>query len=644
MKQFIYSFNEGSKEMRNLLGNKGANIAEMMQIGLPVPFGFTITTKACSKFYENGCELTTEMEEEIFEKITELEDVTGKTFGGGENPLLVSVRTDAAVSMPGLAETILNLGINDETAEALCKIAGDRSFAEDIYQRFKQMYRKTVGCPEEEAVPQDVRQQLVCAVKAAFLSWESEEAKVYRAKLASEPSETEGVAVNIQAMVFGNLGENSAVGMATTRNCETGEKELSGSFVVKTQGKDITDSKEMKDISKLTDNFPKAYESLIKISGILEKHYKDVQNMEFTIENNKLYMLQTSTADRTAEAALKIAVDMVSEEIIMPKTAILRQDANNMEGLVSQIRQGQGEKITALKENYRVLMDWVDDVRELKVRVNVDSEEQARNALELGAEGIGLCRSENMICESGEMLETFKQNQRSEFERIYRVMGEKPVTIRLLDLPVTLPEITEIQTEAIIEAALAVGKETENNIEIEILVPMVSTLEEFKRVKKRVEKAAMRCTQNVEHKPEILVGTMIETPRAALIADKIAAECDFFSFGTNDLTQMVFGLSRDEEATDVIEDYIANGILKENPFRTLDVDGVGRLVEFAASMGRHTKPKLKLGICGEQASDARSIEFCHKIGMNYLSCQPAKVPAAKLAAAQAAVRNEVKEI
>lgn len=644
MKQFIYSFNEGSKEMRNLLGNKGANIAEMMQIGLPVPFGFTITAKACSKFYENGCQLTEEMEEEIFEKIAELEDVTGKTFGAGENPLLVAVRTGAAVSMPGLAETILNLGINDETAEALCKRTGDKAFAEDTYGRFRQMYRKTVGCPEEEAVPQDVRQQLICAVKAAFLSWESEEAKAYRARYVYEPSDIEGVAVNIQAMVFGNLGNHSAVGMAATRDCETGEKELSGSFAAKTQGKDIANAKDRKDISRLTESFPKAYESLIKISGILEKHYKDAQNMEFTIENSKLYMLQTSTAERTPEAALKIAVDMVSEEIIAPKTAILRQNADNMEELVAQIRQGKGEKTAELKENYRILMDWVDDVRELKVRVNADNEEQARNAMELGAEGIGLCRTENMICESGEVLETFKANQRSEFERIYRIMGEKPVTIRLLDIPVTLPEITEIQTEAIIEAALAVGEETEKDMEIEILVPMVSTLEEFKRVKRRVEKAVLRCTQNAEHKPEILLGTMIETPRAALIADKIAAECDFFSFGTNDLTQMVFGLSRDEEAASVIDDYIANGILKENPFKTLDIDGVGRLVEFAASMGKHAKAKLKLGICGEQAADVKSIEFCHKIGMNYLSCAPAKVPAAKLAAAQAAVRNEVKEI
>lgn len=644
MKQFIYSFNEGSKEMRNLLGNKGANIAEMMQIGLPVPFGFTITTKACSKFYENGCELTVEMEEEIFEKIAELEDVTGKTFGGGENPLLVSVRTDAAIPMPGLAETILNLGINDETAEALCKIAGDRSFAEDTYQRFKQMFRKTVGSPETEAVPQDARQQLICAIKAAFLSWESEEAKAYRAKHVSDTAETEGVAVNIQAMVFGNLGDNSAVGMAATRNCKTGEKELTGSFAAKTQGKDIIGSKELKDVSKLAENFPKAYESLIKISGILEKHYKDAQNMEFTIENSKLYMLQTSNADRTAEAALKIAVDMVSEEIITPKTAILRQDADSMEDLVSQIRQGQGEEIAELKENYRILMEWVDDVRELKVRVNADSEEQARNALELGAEGIGLCRTENMISESGELLETFKEDQRREFEKIYRAMGDKPVTIRLLDLPVTLPEITEIQTEAIIDAAVTVGKEIERDIQIEILVPMVSTIEEFKRVKRTVENAARKCTPEAEKKPELLIGTMIETPRAALIADKIAAECDFFSFGTNDLTQMVFGLSRDEEATSVIEDYVNNGILKENPFKTLDLDGVGRLVELAASMGKHTKSKLKLGICGEQASDVKTIEFCHKIGMNYLSCQPAKVPAAKLAAAQAAVRNEVKEI
>ncbi len=661
MKQFVYSFNEGSKEMRNLLGNKGANLAEMMQTGLPVPFGFTVTSKACAEFYENGCRITEEMENEIFDKIAELEDVTGKTFGRGENPLLVSVRTSAAGFMPGLTKTVLNVGINDETAEALCRLTGNREFADDTYRRFKAMYAEIVGCGEE-GTPQDARVQLLSAVRAAFLSWNSEEAQNYRRHHDFDPEAVQGVAVSIQAMVFGNLGSTSAVGVAATRCCETGEKKLTGTFTVSTQGKDAEAGNVPQDISMLADDFPKVYEAIQKISGILERHYKDVQTMEFTIENNKLYMLQTSTADRTPEAALKIAVDMVSEELITQKTAILRQDAEKMEQLVFGKKDGAKASESEVEAYYATLMEWVDDVRELRVRVNADSAGQAAEAAELGAEGIGLCRTENMLYNDGkmpmlkemlltqdaakrkEMLQELKEEQKRSFEQLYRIMGEKSVTIRLLDLPVTLPEITEMQTEAIIEAALKVSEETESDIKIEILVPMISTIEELRRVKKTIGEAAKACTANSDKKPDILIGTMIETPRAALIADKIAAECDFFSFGTNDLTQMVFGLSREAEASGVIENYVENGILSEDPFKTLDTDGVGRLVELAASIGKHTKQRLKLGICGDQASDSRSIDFCHRIGINYLSCPPGKVPAAKLAAAQAAVRNEGKEI
>lgn len=661
MKQFVYSFNEGSKEMRNLLGNKGANLAEMMQTGLPVPFGFTVTSKACAEFYENGCRITEEMENEIFDKIAELEDVTGKTFGRGENPLLVSVRTSAAGFMPGLTKTVLNVGINDETAEALCRLTGNREFADDTYRRFKAMYAEIVGCGEE-GTPQDARVQLLSAVRAAFLSWNSEEAQNYRRHHDFDPEAVQGVAVSIQAMVFGNLGSTSAVGVAATRCCETGEKKLTGTFTVSTQGKDAEAGNVPQDISMLADDFPKVYKAIQKISGILERHYKDVQTMEFTIENNKLYMLQTSTADRTPEAALKIAVDMVSEELITQKTAILRQDAEKMEQLVFGKKDGAKASESEVEAYYATLMEWVDDVRELRVRVNADSAGQAAEAAELGAEGIGLCRTENMLYNDGkmpmlkemlltqdaakrkEMIQELKEEQKRSFEQLYRIMGEKSVTIRLLDLPVTLPEITEMQTEAIIEAALKVSEETESDIKIEILVPMISTIEELRRVKKTIGEAAKACTANSDKKPDILIGTMIETPRAALIADKIAAECDFFSFGTNDLTQMVFGLSREAEASGVIENYVENGILSEDPFKTLDTDGVGRLVELAASIGKHTKQRLKLGICGDQASDSRSIDFCHRIGINYLSCPPGKVPAAKLAAAQAAVRNEGKEI
>ncbi len=695
--------------MRSLLGTKGANLAELMQIGLPVPFGFTVTTEACEAFYENGRKLTEEIEAEICEKIAELETVTGKTFGGGENPLLVSVRTGAAVSVPGLAETILNVGMNDDTFEALCRLTGNREFAEDTYCRFKKMYRDIVTCGESETAPQDARQQLLCAVKNAFLSWNSEEVRGYLKKHNIGPEEARGVAVSVQAMAFGNLGNESAVGVAATRNCKTGEKKLTGSFTVKAQGRAVQKGEKIKDIANLLEDFPKVYESLGKIAEILEHHHKDVQTVEFTVENNKLNIIQAYTAERTPAAAMKIATDMVSEGLITPKTAILRQNAEDMQELVAEIRKArQGSEAGALAEipiarpaaeteaaakpaapaglsaekgltaeteapsepaaeselerSYKALMEWADEVRELKIRVNADSEADAAEAVLLGAEGIGLCRTENMISASGkmpqlqeillteasekrrDMLHSLKIEQRSAFEKLYRAMGEMPVTIRLLDIPVTMPEITKMQTEAVLEAALKVGRETEREMEIELLVPMISTLEEFRRVKNTITEALKSCTGDSDKKPNVLIGVMIETPRAALIADKIAAECDFFSFGTNDLTQMVFGISRKDATSEVVENYVEKGILRENPFETLDIDGVGRLMKFAATAGKHTKPRLKLAICGEQASDARSIDFCHQIGMNYISCTLERVPAAKLAAAQAAVRSEVREI
>ncbi len=688
MKKFVYSFNEGSKEMRSLLGTKGANLAELMQIGLPVPFGFTVTTEACEAFYENGRKLTEELEREIFEKIAELETVTGKTFGGGENPLLVSVRTGAAVSVPGLAETILNVGMNAEIFESLCRLTGNREFAEDTYHRFKEMYGDIVTCGENETAPQDARQQLLCAVKNAFLSWNSEEVRGYLKKHEIGSEEAQGVAVSVQAMAFGNLGNESAVGIAATRDCKTGAKKLTGSFTVKTQGRAAQRGERVKDIAKLSEDFPKVYESLTKISEILEHHHKDVQTVEFTVENKKLNIIQAYTADRTPAAALKIAADMVSEGLISRKTAILRQNVEDMQGLVVEIRKAKQDREAGvlaespiaepaaetepeaeaavaaenqLERSYKALMEWVDETRELKIRVNADSEADAAEAVLLGAEGIGLCRTENMFLTGGklpqlqeilltenpekrrEMLHSLKIEQRSGFEKLYRAMGEMPVTIRLLDIPVTMPEITKMQTEAIVEAAQRVGRETEREIEIELLVPMISTLEEFRRVKSTVTEAIKSCGCDADKKPNVLLGVMIETPRAALIADKIAAECDFFSFGTNDLTQMVFGISRNDATSEIIGKYVEDGILRENPFKTLDIDGVGRLMKFAVTAGKHAKPRLKLAICGEQASDARSIEFCHQIGMNYISCPPSRVPAAKLAAAQAAVRNEVRE-
>lgn len=646
MKQFVYSFNEGSGEMRGLLGTKGAALAEMMQSGLPVPFGFTVTTEACRHYFENGRVLPAEIAEEIFNKMAELEGVTGKVFGGEENPLFVSVRTGAAAEMPGLAETILNLGMNAET-------------------------------------PGDAKEQLLEAICDSFDSWENSKASEYRRKNrffdAENAEEENGAAVSVQAMVFGNLGEDSAVGIVSTRECSGGEKKLSGKFLTNAQGNEFSQRMdEAEDIALMMEHFPKAYENLVKITGILERHFKDVQTVEFTIESNKLYILLTKTAKRTPAAALKMAVDMTNEEIITEKEAILRLRTEDLQELL-QMRKGRCalDDAPELRAYFSKLMEWADEVRELKVRANADDAKQTQQALDFGAEGIGLCRTENMFFDEEKMLMVrrmllsedeeerrsinaqLKAIQKENFKEIYRIMGERPVTIRLLDLPINdilpmeeenpmlgnrgcrlelaMPKIAEAQTEAIIEAALEVRDEIETEIIPEILIPMVSTMEELRMVKTVVKAAAESCIKESGEEMEYLIGTMIETPRAALTADKIAQESDFFSFGTNDLTQMVYGLSREDTGM-IIETYVEKGVLHENPFRTLDLDGVGRLMELAAVTGKRAHPRMKLGICGEQASDPRSIEFCHKIGMNYLSCAPVKVPTTKLAAAQAAVK------
>lgn len=647
MKQFVYSFNEGSGEMRSLLGTKGAALAEMMQSGLPVPFGFTVTTEACRRYFENGRVLPAEIAEEIFNKMAELEDVTGKVFGEKKNPLFVSVRTGASAPMPGLAETILNLGMNAET-------------------------------------PEEAKEQLLEAICDSFDSWKSSKAFEYRKKGRffwenDSDSEENGAAVSVQRMVFGNLNEDSAVGIVSTRECANGGNRLSGKFLTNAQGNELTQrTEEVQDISHMTEHFPKSYETLIKITGILEKHFKDVQTVQFTIEDSKLYILLTETAERTPAAALKMAVDMTNEEIITEKEAILRLQTEDLQELL-RMRKGRCalDDDPELRAYFSKLMEWADEVRELKVRANADDAKQTQQALDFGAEGIGLCRTENMFFDGEKMLMVrrmllsedeeecrsinaqLKEMQKENFKGIYRIMGERPVTIRLLDLPINdilpmeeenpmlgnrgcrlelaMPKIAEAQTEAVIEAALEVRSEIGADIVPEILIPMVSTLEELRMVKTVVKAAAESCIKASGEKMEYLIGTMIETPRAALTADKIAQESDFFSFGTNDLTQMVYGLSREDMGM-IIETYVEKGVLHENPFRTLDLDGVGRLVELAAVTGKRAYPRLKLGICGEQASDSRSIEFCHKIGMNYLSCAPIKVPTTKLAAAQAAVK------
>ena len=872
MKKYVYSFNEGSKEMKDLLGGKGANLAEMTRIGLPVPFGFTITTEACNRYYEEKCTVADDVVEAVYEKIEELENVTGKKFGSEDNPLLVSVRSGSVVSMPGMMDTILNLGLNDASVEGLAALTENRRFAMDSYRRFIQMFGDVVlnipkaefdsvfdgrkreknvkydvdlSAEDLEAIisgyreivkkytgkdfPQEPREQLIDAVKAVFRSWNNDRAVLYR-ELNGIPASL-GTAVNVQSMVFGNMGDTSGTGVAFTRNPSTGENKIFGEFLVNAQGEDVVSGvRTPLDIDKMAEAFPDCYKGFMKISELLEKHYKDVQDMEFTIERNKLYMLQTRNGKRTAQAAVKIAVDMVEEGLIDKKTAITRlapeqidqllhpafdaaelaasapvatglpaspgaacgqvfftaqaaaeaaaqgrkvllvreetspEDLAGMvaaEGILTarggmtshaavvargmgkccvagcaDIRVSETEKIITLPDDTTVsegeyisidgstgsvykgmlktveseitgdfarLMSWADEIRELKVRANADNPKDAAQALAFGAEGIGLCRTEHMFFEEEripairrmiladtheertEALKVLKPFQQSDFKEIFKVMGERPVTIRLLDPPlheflpqdkddienlagimgvsyeklaakvnelhelnpmlgnrgcrlaVTHPEIAVMQTEAIIDAAIEVSCEEGVDIIPEIMIPLIGSKAELAAVKKVVVETADRCISYAGVEMSYLVGTMIETPRAALAAGSIAAEAEFFSFGTNDLTQMTFGFSRDDTGK-LIEEYVRQGIMEDDPFQTLDVEGVGKLMEMAVSLGRQTRPNLKLGICGEHGGDPRTIEFCHKTGLNYVSCSPYRVPVARLSAAQAAVK------
>ena len=872
MKKYVYSFNEGDKGMKDLLGGKGANLAEMTKIGLPVPFGFTITTEACNRYYDENRTIADDVVEAVYEKIEELENVTGKKFGSDENPLLVSVRSGAVISMPGMMDTILNLGLNDRSVEGLAALTGNRRFAMDSYRRFIQMFGDVVlgipkaefdrvfdGRKEEKGVkfdvdltaedleaviagykeivmshtgkdfPQDPKEQLLEAVKAVFRSWNNDRAILYR-KLNGIPGDL-GTAVNVQSMVFGNMGDTSGTGVAFTRNPSTGENKIFGEFLVNAQGEDVVAGvRTPLDIDKMAEAFPDCYKGFVKIAELLEKHYKDVQDMEFTVERNKLYMLQTRNGKRTAQAAVKIAVDMVEEGLIDKKTAITRLSPEQIDQLLhpafdaaelaasapvatglaaspgaacgqvcftaqtaaeaaaqgrkvllvreetspedlagmvaaegvltarggmtshaavvargmgkccvagcSEIRVSEAEKKITLPDDtvvsegeyisidgstgrvyrgrirtvepevsgdFATLMSWADEIRELKVRANADNPKDAAQALAFGAEGIGLCRTEHMFFDEEripairrmiladtheakmEALKVLKPFQQGDFKAIFKVMGDRPVTIRLLDPPlheflpqdkedieelaeimgvsfeklnakvaelhelnpmlghrgcrlaVTHPEIAVMQTEAIIDAAIEVSQEDNIDIIPEIMIPLVGSKAEFAAVKKVVVETADRCIRDAGADMEYMVGTMIETPRAALTADAIASEAEFFSFGTNDLTQMTFGFSRDDTGK-LIEEYVNQGIMEYDPFTSLDTEGVGKLVEMAVSMGRQTRPNLKLGICGEHGGDPRTIELCHSIGLNYVSCSPFRVPAARLSAAQAAVK------
>ena len=872
--KIVYSFNEGSKEMKGLLGGKGANLAEMTRIGLPVPFGFTITTEACNKYYEDGRKITQEVVDAIYEKLADLEQVTGKTFGSTENPLLVSVRSGAVISMPGMMDTILNLGLNDDSVEGLAKRTGNRRFAMDSYRRFIQMfgdvvqeiskekfdkifdgqkekrgvkfdveltaedleeviagYKELVKAETGKEFPQDPREQLIEAVKAVFRSWMNDRAILYR-KL-NGISGSLGTAVNVQSMVFGNMGDDSGTGVAFTRSPSTGEKKIFGEFLVNAQGEDVVAGvRTPLNIDEMEKAFPEAYNDFVRIANLLEKHYKDTQDMEFTVEDGKLYMLQTRNGKRTAQAAVKIAVDMVEEGLIDKETAVTRLEPQQIDQLLhpmfeagelkkaKNVAKGlpaspgaasghiyftaeeateaaaKGEKVLLVRAetspedlagmvaaegiltarggmtshaavvargmgkccvagcseakvdeaakaltfdsgasykegdvisidgstgavydgavktvepdvsgDFATLMKWADEIRTLKVRTNADNPRDAKQAVDFGCEGIGLCRTEHMFFEEEripairrmivaetpeerqEALEIIRPFQQGDFKEMYKVLEDRPMTVRLLDPPlheflpqteaeirelantmdmsyeklqdivddlheqnpmlgtrgcrlaVLYPEIAVMQTEAIIGAAIEVKNECGFDIVPEIMIPLVGEVKELNFVKERVVETADRMIAEAGVEMRYMVGTMIEIPRACLTADEIAKEAEFFSFGTNDLTQMTLGFSRDDTGK-LLEYYVDKGIYEDDPFKTLDVNGVGKLIEMSVKLGKQARPNIKLGICGEHGGDPKTIEFCHKVGLTYVSCSPFRVPIARLAAAQAAIRNK----
>ncbi len=871
-KKYVYLFSEGNATMKNLLGGKGANLAEMTSLGFPVPQGFTVSTEACTKYYEDGQVINDEILAQVEVALQKAEDIVGKKFGDIDNPFLVSVRSGSRASMPGMMDTILNLGLNDEVVVGLAKLTKNERFAYDSYRRFIQMFSDVVmdvhkpkfekiiqKMKEERGVdldtdltaddlkdlvqrfkklfkdekgfdfPQDPKQQMIESIKAVFRSWDNPRAIIYR-RMNDIPSDW-GTAVNVQAMVFGNMGDDSGTGVAFTRDPSTGESKLYGEFLMNAQGEDVVAGiRTPQTIDQLKNIMPEVYQQFVEIANKLELHYKDMQDMEFTIEKGKLYMLQTRNGKRTAFAALKIAVDLVAEGMINKEEAILKVDPKQLDALLhptfelkalkaakiiakglpaspgaaagrvyftaedavaafkagndsilvrletspediegmaaakgiltarggmtshaavvargmgtccvagcgdikineeekifvtkdgSKYKEGDyisldgstgnvyGEKLPTVKAeltgDFGTFMSWADEIRTLKVRTNADTPKDAEAAISFGAEGIGLCRTEHMFFEEDripavrEMIvaKTLEQRkkaldkllpmQRGDFEGIFKAMKGFPVTIRLLDPPlheflphneedikalstemgisfeelketvdslqefnpmlghrgcrlaVTYPEIAEMQARAIIEAAINVNSDGMSVIP-EIMIPLVGELKELKYVKDIIVKTANEIIEKSGVKLEYSVGTMIEVPRAALMADEIATEADFFSFGTNDLTQMAFGFSRDD-AGKFLEDYYDKKIFESDPFARLDQNGVGKLVKMAVELGKKTRPDIKLGICGEHGGDPSSVEFCHNAGLNYVSCSPFRVPIARLAAAQAVVNR-----
>ena len=872
--KFVYLFKEGNADMRNLLGGKGANLAEMTNLGLPIPQGFTVTTEACTDYYKNDKTISSEIEEQIYTALHELEKMQGKTFGDVNDPLLVSVRSGARASMPGMMDTILNLGLNDEAVEGFAAKTGNPRFAYDSYRRFIQMYSDVVmevnksffekiidELKEEKGIkydtemtvedlqelvkrfkkvysdhmngaefPQDPKEQLMGAVKAVFRSWDNPRAIVYR-RMNDIPGDW-GTAVNVQAMVFGNMGDTSGTGVAFTRNPSTGEKGIYGEYLINAQGEDVVAGvRTPQPITKLAEDMPEVYEEFMAIAHKLENHYRDMQDMEFTIQEGKLYFLQTRNGKRTAHAAIQIACDLVDEGMITKEEAILRIEAKSLDQLLHPTfdteslkngevigsalpaspgaaagyvvftaeeakvlgKGGKGDRVilvrlettpediegmvaaqgiltvrggmtshaavvargmgtccvsgcgeivineeakeftlggytfhegdyisldgstgkiykgdietkeASVSGNFGRIMAWADEVRTLKVRTNADNPRDTKKALELGAEGIGLCRTEHMffdevripkirkmiLSETVEAREAALNElipfQKGDFKEMYKALNGLPMTVRYLDPPlheflptaeadiialanemgvtvehlknkcndlhefnpmmghrgcrlaVTYPEIAKMQTRALMEAAIEVSEEENITIVPEIMIPLVGEVKELKFVKNIVVETAELVKKEKNSNIEYHIGTMIEIPRAALTADKIAEEAEFFSFGTNDLTQMTFGFSRDD-AGKFLDAYYQNKIYESDPFAKLDQTGVGQLVKMAVEKGRATRPNIKLGICGEHGGEPSSVEFCHNLGLTYVSCSPFRVPIARLAAAQAAIK------
>ena len=875
MTKYVYLFKEGNASMRNLLGGKGANLAEMTSLGLPVPQGFTVSTEACTRYYQDGKTIGDDIVEQIYEALAKTEEICGKKFGDLENPFLVSVRSGARASMPGMMDTILNLGLNDVAVKGLAKLTGNERFAYDSYRRFIQMFSDVVmeipkskfervldAIKEEKGVkfdtdltaadmqevtdkfkaiykaekgedfPQDPKVQLMESIKAVFRSWDNPRAIYYR-RMNDIPSDW-GTAVNVQSMVFGNMGDTSGTGVAFTRNPSTGENKLYGEYLINAQGEDVVAGiRTPQEISTLKDVMPEVYEQFAKIADTLEKHYRDMQDMEYTIERGKLYMLQTRNGKRTAAAALKIAVDLVEEGMLTKEEAVLKVEPKQLDALLhpqfdasalkaakaiatglaaspgaacgqvyftaaeatAAAQAGQkvvlvrletspediegmahsqgiltarggmtshaavvargmgtccvagcgalkvdeaaktatiGDKVfkegdwmsidgstgnvygeaiktveATVSGDFATLMAWADEARRLQVRTNADNPRDTEVAVKFGAEGIGLCRTEHMFFEADriaavrEMIlaETEEQRrvalakilpmQKGDFKAMYKALAGRPMTVRYLDPPlheflpqknmteeiaaiakelnttseaivskidalhefnpmmghrgcrlaVTYPEIAEMQTRAVIEAAVEVSQEDGIEIHPEIMIPLVGEVKELAYVKKIVVDTAEQVMTEKGVKLDYKIGTMIEIPRAAVTADEIAKEAEFFSFGTNDLTQMTFGFSRDD-AGKFLDAYYDKKIFESDPFARLDQNGVGKLVEMAASLGRKTRPDIKLGICGEHGGDPSSVMFCHKVGLNYVSCSPYRVPIARLAAAHAAIMEK----